>query len=52
MGVNSWIRRHQRALNIFGGLMMITVGLPLQTGLWDTVIAVVRGRNSGFVTFI
>lgn len=50
LGASSWIRRHQRALNIFGGLMMITVGLLLLTGLWDSMISVMRGWNSGFVT--
>jgi cytochrome c-type biogenesis protein len=50
LGANSWIRRHQRALNIFGGVMMITVGLLLLTGLWDSLINDMRGWNSGFVT--
>ena len=50
MGANSWIRRHQRGINIFGGLMMIAVGLLLLTGLWSTMISVMRGWNSGFVT--
>lgn len=50
MGANSWLRRHQRALNVFGGIMMIGVGLLLLTGLWDSLMTVMRGVNSGFIT--
>lgn len=49
LGATSWIRRHQRALNVFGGLMMILVGALLLTGLWDGIINAMRGWNSGFV---
>lgn len=50
LGANSWIRRHQRALNIFGGVMMIAVGTLLITGVWDALINDMRGWNSGFIS--
>lgn len=50
LGASSWLRRHVRALNIFGGVMMIAVGLLLLTGLWDSLMTFMRGVNSGFVT--
>ena len=33
----SWVRRHQRGVQVAGGVMMIMVGLAMVTGLWDTV---------------
>lgn len=37
-----WLRRHTRAIQIFGGLMLIAVGLALLTGLWNDFISWVR----------
>jgi cytochrome c-type biogenesis protein len=39
-----WLRRHQRGLTLFGGGLMIAVGLLLVTGLWDTLIIEIRSR--------
>lgn len=33
--VNGWLRRHQRAIQIFGGVLLLIVGLMLLTGWWD-----------------
>ena len=37
-----WLRRHTRAIQIFGGLLLIAVGLALLTGLWNDFISWVR----------
>lgn len=37
-----WLRRHTRAIQIFGGLMLIAVGFALLTGLWNDFISFVR----------
>lgn len=37
-----WIRRHARAIQIFGGTLLIAVGIALVTGLWDVFIVWVR----------
>jgi cytochrome c-type biogenesis protein len=42
-----WLRRHARAIQIFGGVLLIAVGLALVTGLWNEFISWVRDE---FVT--
>ncbi|CAM4138645.1 Thiol:disulfide interchange protein [Mycobacterium basiliense] len=37
-----WLRRHTRAIQIFGGALLIAVGLALVTGLWNDVISWLR----------
>ena len=39
-----WVRRHQRSLTLFGGGLMIALGILLVTGLWDTLIIELRSR--------
>lgn len=39
-----WVREHQRALTLFGGGLMIALGVLLVTGLWDTLIIELRSR--------
>jgi cytochrome c-type biogenesis protein len=39
-----WIRDHQRALTIVGGVLMILLGVLLLTGWWDAVIIELRTR--------
>lgn len=38
----SWLRRHTRAVQIFGGVLLILVGMALVTGLWADFISWVR----------
>lgn len=38
----SWIRRHQRALTMVGGGLMVALGILLVTGLWDSLIIDLR----------
>ena len=37
-----WLRRHTRAIQIFGGALLILVGVALVTGLWADFISWVR----------
>jgi cytochrome c-type biogenesis protein len=37
-----WLRRHTRAIQIFGGLLLIVVGLALVTGVWNDFVSWVR----------
>ena len=37
-----WLRRHTRAIQIFGGVLLIVVGLALVTGLWNEFVSYVR----------
>ncbi|HUQ00102.1 MAG TPA: cytochrome c biogenesis protein CcdA [Aeromicrobium sp.] len=39
-----WLRRHQRGVTLFGGALMIALGVLLVTGLWDTLIIELRSR--------
>lgn len=33
-----WLRRHSRAIQIAGGVMLVLVGIALVTGLWDMFV--------------
>ncbi len=37
-----WLRRHTRAIQVFGGMLLILVGVALVTGLWADFISWVR----------
>ncbi|WP_343601836.1 cytochrome c biogenesis CcdA family protein [Mycobacterium sp.] len=37
-----WLRRHTRALQIVGGILLVAVGLALATGVWNGVVGWVR----------
>ena len=47
-GAIGWVKRHYRAVTNVGGLMLVTVGLLLVTGLWGTWISGLRGWFSGY----
>lgn len=38
-----WLRRHQRAVTVVGGVMLVVVGVLLVTGGWDALIGWMRG---------
>jgi cytochrome c-type biogenesis protein len=40
----AWVRTHQRGLQVFGGLLMVAVGVLLLTGWWDTLVIELRSR--------
>lgn len=37
-----WLRRHTRAIQVFGGLLLVAVGLALVTGVWNDFISWAR----------
>jgi cytochrome c-type biogenesis protein len=37
-----WLRRHSRAIQVFGGLLLVAVGVALVTGLWNDFTSWVR----------
>ena len=37
-----WLRRNTRAIKIFGGLLLIAVGIALVTGVWNDFVSWVR----------
>lgn len=43
-----WMRRHIRALQIVGGVMLLSLGVLLVTGLWGSFIAWMRGPIAGY----
>lgn len=42
VGALGWLRRHTRAIQVFGGALLIAVGALLVTGVWNDFIAWVR----------
>jgi cytochrome c-type biogenesis protein len=42
VGGLGWLRRHTRAIQIVGGVLLILVGLALVTGVWNDFISWVR----------
>ncbi|MGH8885437.1 MAG: cytochrome c biogenesis CcdA family protein [Egibacteraceae bacterium] len=49
-GALGLLRRHARALQVGGGVMLALVGLAIATGAWNAFIALLRPFISGFVT--
>ena len=39
-----WLRRHARAIQVFGGVMLIAVGLALLTGVWELFVGWLRNE--------
>ncbi|NUS42888.1 MAG: cytochrome c biogenesis protein CcdA [Mycobacteriaceae bacterium] len=37
-----WLRRNTRAIQVFGGLLLVAVGIALVTGVWDLFVGWVR----------
>ncbi|KUI13074.1 cytochrome C biogenesis protein ResC [Mycobacterium sp. GA-1285] len=46
----AWLRRHTRAIQIFGGVLLILVGVALVTGLWGDFVSWVRDAFVSDVT--
>ncbi|MGZ8769480.1 MAG: cytochrome c biogenesis CcdA family protein [Aeromicrobium sp.] len=47
-----WFKRHQRGVALFGGGMLIVVGLMLVTGAWDSLVFEMRSWFPGFESAI
>jgi cytochrome c-type biogenesis protein len=52
LGAVTWVRRHQVWVTRLGGAMLVAVGVLLVTGVWDLLIADMRGWVSGFETAV
>ncbi len=46
----AWLRTHARAIQIFGGILLIVVGIALVTGLWGDFVSWVRDAFVSDVT--
>jgi cytochrome c-type biogenesis protein len=44
----SWFRRHQRAVSVVGGVLLIVVGVMLVTGWWNDLVLEMQGWVGGF----
>jgi len=42
LGVTKWLRTHARQVQIFGGVLLILVGIALVTGLWGEFVGWLR----------
>jgi cytochrome c-type biogenesis protein len=43
-----WLRRHVRAIQIGGGVLLVVVGTLLVTGLWGALVATLQTSIAGF----
>jgi cytochrome c-type biogenesis protein len=43
-----WLRRHTRGIQVGGGVLLVTVGLLLVTGLWGGLLAQLQVSVAGF----
>ncbi|MFI5426770.1 cytochrome c biogenesis CcdA family protein [Aeromicrobium sp. UC242_57] len=43
MRAMTWVKQHQRAISVAGGLMLVAVGVLLVTGLYDQMVDNLRG---------
>jgi cytochrome c-type biogenesis protein len=51
--VSSFLRRHQRAIQLFGGGLLLVIGVLLVTGLWESLTRSIQTMLvTGFVTVI
>lgn len=46
----AWLRRHGRAVRVFGGALLILIGLALVSGLWGELVALIRNPLADFRT--
>ena len=51
--VSAFLRRHQRGIQLFGGGLLLVIGVLLVTGLWEGITRSIQTMLvSGFVTVI
>jgi cytochrome c-type biogenesis protein len=43
-----FVKKHLRTFNLFGGGLLILIGLMLMTGLWGQFLTWMQGVQSGF----
>jgi cytochrome c-type biogenesis protein len=47
-----FVKRHIRVFNIAGGSLLIALGLPLVTGLWNNIIILIQEVTVAFIPAI
>ena len=47
-----WLQRHQRSLQVAGGVLLLAVGIAMVTGLWGLAMGQLRGWVSSFGTIL
>lgn len=47
---NAWLKKHIRAINIVGGILLIIIGLAMVTGLWQLFVSSLGAVIGGTVT--
>ena len=52
MGRLEFLRRHQRSIVIFGGVMLILLGLLMITGVWTIIMNNMQNLIGGFETVV
>jgi len=52
VGTAGFLRRHTRGVQIVGGVLLLTVGVLLVTGLWGSLVAALRSPIAGFTTLL
>ena len=48
----SWLRRHGRGIHVFGGVLLLTVGVLMVTGIWTDLVAWVQANLVGGFTTV
>lgn len=48
----AWLRRHIRAVNIAGGVMLMIIGVLMVTGAWNAIVQSLQGWVASVVTVI
>jgi cytochrome c-type biogenesis protein len=51
-GAVSFLKRHIRAINLFGGVLLIVIGVLMASGLWNTWLLDLQGVIGGYVPAI
>src|SRR5699024_3984620 len=52
LGISRVLSRHRRTLQIFGGSVLIAIGLLLVTGVWEQWMAMLQVRIGTFTTVV
>jgi cytochrome c-type biogenesis protein len=47
-----WLRRHRRGIHVFGGVLLLTVGVLMVTGVWTDLVAWVQANLVGGFTTV
>jgi cytochrome c-type biogenesis protein len=48
----TWLRRHQRGIHVFGGALLLAVGVLMVTGIWTDLVAWVQAHLVGGFTTV